>query len=159
MQENTYTYPYSTSCPTVPVVMYRVSPWKWIGTIYHRFKSLETCIFFLLMGKKKSFTGVECSTELQICSVTLKVLLSIMCPLGQRITSRQEDQTQVYIWMRTFDLRCCFIGTFTTVKYVQINNVNRKGLTAVINNTLQRHIVPQWYAFFTCPISHISVVP
>lgn len=102
--------------PTVPVVMYRVSPWKWISTSYHRFKSLETCIFFLLMWKQKSFTGVQGPIELQICSVTLKVLLSIMCLLGQGITPRQEDQTQVYMWMRTSDLRYCFIGTFPTEK-------------------------------------------
>lgn len=72
--------------------------------------------FFLLIWKQKSFTGVQGPIELQICSVTLKVLLSIMCLLGQGITPRQEDQTQVYMWMRTFDLRYCFIGTFPTEK-------------------------------------------
>lgn len=61
-----------------------------------------TSMQFSLMGNEKSFTRVQGP---QICSVMIKVLLLIMCPFDQRTTPRQEDQTQVYMWMKTFDLR------------------------------------------------------
>lgn len=84
--------------PTVPVVMCCVSPWKWISTIYHRFKSLETCIFSLNVETEIFYWGSGSNWVTNLLSNIKGVTVNYVLVGSGNNTKARGPNTSLYVY-------------------------------------------------------------